>query len=51
MPEEVGTMTQVREVAAAVKKAQAEAGITDASDVHYVQVKGQPGPVEVRPAQ
>ena len=40
MPEEVGTMTQVREVAAAVKKAQAEAGITDASDVHYVQVKG-----------
>jgi cyanuric acid amidohydrolase len=40
MPEEVGTVTQVREVAAAVKKAQAQAGITDASDVHYVQVKG-----------
>ena len=27
-------------MAAAVKKAQAEAGITDAKDVHYVQVKG-----------
>ena len=39
-PEEVGTMAQVREVAAAVKKAQTQAGITDAKDVHYVQVKG-----------
>jgi cyanuric acid amidohydrolase len=39
-PEEVGTMAEVREVAAAVRKAQAEAGITSASDVHYVQVKG-----------
>ena len=39
-PEEVGTMAQVREVAAAVRRAQAEAGITDASNVHYVQVKG-----------
>jgi cyanuric acid amidohydrolase len=39
-PEEVGTMAEVREVAAAVRKAQAEAGITDARDVHYVQVKG-----------
>jgi len=39
-PEEVGTMAQVHEVAAAVKKAQAQAGITDAKDVHYVQVKG-----------
>jgi cyanuric acid amidohydrolase len=39
-PEEVGTMAEVREVAAAVKKAQAEAGITSAGDVHYVQVKG-----------
>jgi cyanuric acid amidohydrolase len=39
-PEEVGTMAEVREVAAAVRKAQAEAGITAASDVHYVQVKG-----------
>lgn len=39
-PEEVGTMVEVREVAAAVRKAQAEAGITSASDVHYVQVKG-----------
>jgi cyanuric acid amidohydrolase len=39
-PEEVGTMAEVREVAAAVRKAQAEAGITASSDVHYVQVKG-----------
>ena len=40
LPEEVGTMAEVREVAAAVRKAQAEAGISTASDVHYVQVKG-----------
>jgi cyanuric acid amidohydrolase len=40
MPEEVGTMAEVREVAAAVRAAQAEAGIVAASDVHYVQVKG-----------
>ncbi len=33
-------MIEVREVAAAVRRAQAEAGITDPSDVHYVQVKG-----------
>ena len=33
-------MAEVREVAAAVKRAQAEAGIPDPSDVHYVQVKG-----------
>lgn len=39
-PEEVGTMAEVREVAAATKKAMAEAGITEAGDVHYVQVKG-----------
>ena len=39
-PEEVGTMAEVREVAAATKKARAEAGITSAKDVHYVQVKG-----------
>jgi cyanuric acid amidohydrolase len=39
-PEEVGTMAEVREVAAAVKRAQAEAGIAAAADVHYVQVKG-----------
>ena len=40
LPEEVGTMIEVREVAAAVKQAQDEAGIADARDVHYVQVKG-----------
>jgi cyanuric acid amidohydrolase len=39
-PEEVGTMSEVREVAAAVTRARAEAGISDAADVHYVQVKG-----------
>jgi len=40
LPEEIGTLAEVREVAAAVRRAQAEAGITEASDVHYVQVKG-----------
>jgi len=39
-PEEVGTMAEVREVAEAVRRAQLEAGIVAASDVHYVQVKG-----------
>jgi cyanuric acid amidohydrolase len=39
-PEEVGTMAEVREVAAAVRKAQAEAQISATADVHYVQVKG-----------
>jgi cyanuric acid amidohydrolase len=38
--EEVGMLVEVREVAAAVRRAQAEAGITSAADVHYVQVKG-----------
>lgn len=39
-PEEVGSMVEVRLVAEAVARAQAEAGITDPRDVHYVQVKG-----------
>jgi cyanuric acid amidohydrolase len=39
-PEEVGTMAEVQAVADAVKRAQSEAGIADAKDVHYVQVKG-----------
>ncbi|WP_137132679.1 ring-opening amidohydrolase [Rhizobium sp. FY34] len=39
-PEEVGTMLEVREVAAAVRRALIDAGIDDAHDVHYVQVKG-----------
>ena len=39
-PEEVGTMIQVREVAAAVRRCLASAGITDPREVHYVQVKG-----------
>jgi len=40
LPEEVGTMKQVREVAAAVKRCLDLAGISDPKDVHYVQVKG-----------
>jgi cyanuric acid amidohydrolase len=39
-PEEVGTLIEVREVAAAARRAQADAGIASAADVHYVQVKG-----------
>lgn len=39
-PEEVGTMAEVLEVAAAVRAALADAAIDDAADVHYVQVKG-----------
>lgn len=39
-PEEVGTLTEVHLVAEAVRRAQAEAGITASDDVHYVQVKG-----------
>ncbi|MBV8814289.1 MAG: ring-opening amidohydrolase [Verrucomicrobia bacterium] len=39
-PEEVGTMTQVREVAAAVQRCLKQAGIEEPKDVHYVQVKG-----------
>src|SRR5580692_6385306 len=39
-PEEVGTMAQVHEVAAAVRRCLVQAGITDPKDVHYVQVKG-----------
>jgi cyanuric acid amidohydrolase len=40
LPEEVGTMAQVQEVAAAVGSCLKEAGITNPADVHYVQVKG-----------
>jgi cyanuric acid amidohydrolase len=39
-PEEVGTMVQVNEVAAAVSRCLKQASITDPGDVHYVQVKG-----------
>src|SRR5262249_52328674 len=38
--EEVGTVTQALEVAAAVRRAQSEAKIASPADVHYVQVKG-----------
>ena len=40
LPEEVGTMTQVNEVAGVVKECLGRAGITDPADVHYLQVKG-----------
>ena len=40
LPEEVGTMAEVREVAAAVNRAKTQARISDPRDVHYVQVKG-----------
>ncbi|ULO08178.1 ring-opening amidohydrolase [Paenibacillus sp. 19GGS1-52] len=39
LPEEIGRLTQVEQVAAAVKRAIYEAGITDNADVHFVQVK------------
>lgn len=39
LPEELGRSTQISETASAVKAAMADAGITDASDVHFVQVK------------
>jgi cyanuric acid amidohydrolase len=39
LPEELGTMIQVREVEAAVQRAIAEAGIRDFADVHFVQIK------------
>ncbi|MTI94655.1 MAG: ring-opening amidohydrolase [Firmicutes bacterium] len=39
LPEELGTMTQVEEVAKAVEAAMAEARIDSVSDVHFVQIK------------
>ncbi len=39
-PEEVGTMAQVEEVAAAVRRCLAATSVTDPAHVHYVQVKG-----------
>jgi cyanuric acid amidohydrolase len=38
-PEEVGRMGQIRKVAAATREAMADAGLTDAKDVHLVMVK------------
>ena len=38
-PEQLGRMGQVRSVAEGVRRAMAAAGITDAGDVHFVQVK------------
>jgi cyanuric acid amidohydrolase len=40
LPEEVGTMVHVREVADAVRRCLKQAGMTNRDDVHYVQVKG-----------
>jgi len=39
LPEEMGRMAQVTETAAAVQAAMADAGIDDAHDVHFVQIK------------
>ncbi len=39
MPEDIGRIAMVEKVAAAVRAAMAEAGITDPADVHYVQTK------------
>lgn len=39
LPEEYGTVTQVKEVAQAVREAMEEAGITSVEDVHCVEVK------------
>ncbi len=39
LPEELGTMTQLRVVESAVKAAMADAGIEAPADVHFVQIK------------
>ena len=39
LPEELGRATQISETAKAVKAAMADAGIADAADVHFVQIK------------
>ncbi|TMB82780.1 MAG: ring-opening amidohydrolase [Chloroflexi bacterium] len=39
-PEEIGTLAEVEEVAAATHRALADLAISDPMDVHYVQVKG-----------
>ena len=39
LPEELGRMAQVREVARVVREAMREAGIDTADDVHFVQIK------------
>ncbi|MGY4629673.1 cyanuric acid amidohydrolase [Bradyrhizobium sp. USDA 4486] len=39
LPEELGRAAQITETAKAVKAAMADAGINDAADVHFVQIK------------
>ena len=39
LPEEIGRAVQVKETAAAVLEAMRSAAVTDANDVHYVQIK------------
>jgi cyanuric acid amidohydrolase len=39
-PEEIGTLVEVEEVAAATRRALEDLAIDDPADVHYVQVKG-----------
>lgn len=38
-PEQLGHMAQIDQVAEGIKAAMADAGITDAADVHFVQIK------------
>jgi len=40
LPEEIGTMVQVRETAKAVREAMKDAEVENPKDVHFVQVKG-----------
>jgi ring-opening amidohydrolase-like protein len=39
LPEDIGRIAMVEKVAEGVRRAMAEAGITDPADVHYVQTK------------
>src|SRR6188508_2821675 len=39
LPEDIGRISMVEKVADGVRRAMAEAGITDPADVHYVQTK------------
>jgi cyanuric acid amidohydrolase len=52
LPEDIGRMGQIRKVAAAVRAATEEAGITDPADVHCVMVKGPSlSPASIRDAE
>src|SRR5215207_10625210 len=46
LPEEIGRIAMVEKVAEGVRRAMAEAGITDPADVHYMQTKTPLLPIE-----